>query len=111
MVYGPTRSTATSWKGKPLVRDSEGYPCIAVPDPSKASGKQLQRVWFPDGPPPTNVQNEEAVHDPEGPPEVYEGQLGETLKGLYEFVLKEGTFKDGLVPEIPPMQAWVGYDC
>ena len=42
----------------------------------------------------------------EGPPEAYEGQLGETLKEIYKTALQTGTFGEGPVPEIPPKREW-----
>ncbi|CAK3963085.1 Hypothetical predicted protein [Lecanosticta acicola] len=110
VIRPASSSQATSWKGKPLTRDKDGNPCLQVADSSKPSGRRLERVWFPDGPPPTNVQNEGALLDPEAPQEVYEGPLGRILQGLYGFALTEGKFKDGIVPEVPPKMAWVGHD-
>ena len=79
------------------VEDKKEYPFYMNP----ATNKQ-ERVWLPDGAPGPNP-------DVEAPPETYEA-LGSALKQLYDFVLEQGTFKDGVMPEVPPKREWVNWE-
>jgi len=46
--------------------------------------------------------------DAEAAPEVYADEgWRKALEEIYGYVRQNGTFKDGLVPEIPPLRAWV----
>jgi nucleoporin NUP42 len=36
--------------------------------------------------------------------------LGAALKQVYDFVLENGTFKDGVMPEVPPKREWVNWE-
>lgn len=76
-------------------------------NPRDPTQKKKVRIWFPTGPPQMKD-----FSDAEAPEGTYEGQLGETLKSLYEFVKADGTglFKDGVMPEIPPKREWVGWE-
>lgn len=65
------------------------------------AGKQ-ERIWMPDGAPGPNP-------DVEAPPEVYEA-LGSALKQVYDYVRDAGSFKDGIIPEVPPKREWVSWD-
>ena len=49
-----------------------------------------------------------ANSDAEALPAVYADEgLKRALEEIYGYVRQNGTFKDGLVPEIPPLRAWV----
>jgi nucleoporin NUP42 len=98
----------TAFKGRPVtyqrlekkegkVEDKKEYPFYHNPSTNK-----LERIWLPDGPPGPNP-------DVEASPQTYEA-LGEALKQLYDFVRDSGTFKDGLVPEVPPKREWVNWE-
>jgi len=42
----------------------------------------------------------------EGRPEEYT----EAVREAYEYVAKEGRFKDGIMPNVPPKREWVSWD-
>ncbi|KAL1630938.1 hypothetical protein SLS56_004754 [Neofusicoccum ribis] len=83
----------TSWKGQP-VQYMNGNPCYRRPD-----NGQWERIWLPDGAPPENPYSH-------APREAY----GEVLQTAYDHLNKTGTFKDGIMPEEPPMHELVGWD-
>lgn len=58
-----------------------------------------ERIWFPDGPPPFNK-------DAELGDESYD----ENTKAAYQYVLKSGTFKDSIMPLLPPKMEWCSWD-
>ena len=111
--FGRQTSTAsgqriTAFKGRPVtyqrlekiqgkIEDKKEYPFYHNPSTNK-----LERIWLPEGPPGPNP-------DVEASPETYE-VLGAALKQLYDFVRDSGTFKDGLVPEVPPKREWVNWE-
>ena len=86
----------TAWKGQP-VQYINDYPCYLHP--------QDQRTWvrinFPDGPP-----DEATLRDSEGKSEEYTPEIA----AQYEFFLKNGYFKDGLIPPVPPKREWISWD-
>ena len=61
-----------------------------------------ERVWHPDGPPGPNP-------DVEASDQTYE-VLGQALKDAYDYVRETGTFKDGIMPEVPPRRGWVEWE-
>ncbi|OMP86046.1 Nucleoporin-like protein 2 [Diplodia seriata] len=83
----------TSWKGQP-VQYMNGNPCYRRPD-----NGAWERIWLPDGAPPENPYCY-------AKPEVY----GEVLKEAYEYLNRTGTFKDGIMPEEPPMHTAIRWD-
>ncbi|KAL1303227.1 hypothetical protein AAFC00_006643 [Neodothiora populina] len=88
----------TNWKNAPVqYMGDAGQP--SAPYYRKADGS-WERIWLPDGPPPPNPD----LQDPR--PEVYDA----ILEAAYAFVRETGTFKDGVMPEIPPMREWIRYD-
>ncbi|OTA37373.1 hypothetical protein BTJ68_03067 [Hortaea werneckii EXF-2000] len=88
-----------TWKGQPVLYDEQNQPTIQNPQTGKA-----ERIWHPNGPP----QNPNPYA--EAPPEKYMGELGAVLKEVYDYVNETGTFKDGLMPEIPPKREWMRWD-
>lgn len=97
----------TTWNGHP-VRQEGSLTYYEVPnhDAKDRNAKKRVRIWFPTGPPETK----DASYAEAASPEVYEGQLGATLKSLYEFVATNKAFKDGIMPEIPPKREWITWD-
>ena len=84
----------TSWKGKPVIYEKdEPY--------FKRSDGALERIWFPDGPPPPAP-----TKNPEAPDEAYD----EATKDNYMYMREHGAFKDGVMPELPPKREWVDWD-
>ncbi|KAL0260052.1 hypothetical protein SLS55_005797 [Diplodia seriata] len=81
------------WKGQP-VQYMNGNPCYRRPD-----NGAWERIWLPDGAPPENPYCY-------AKPEVY----GEVLKEAYEYLNRTGTFKDGIMPEEPPMHTAIRWD-
>ncbi|KAI7542377.1 hypothetical protein KC316_g15305 [Hortaea werneckii] len=88
-----------TWKGRPVLYDEQNHPTIQNPQTGKS-----ERIWHPDGPP----QNPNPYA--EAPPEKYTGELAAVLKEVYDYVNETGTFKDGLMPEIPPKREWIRWD-
>lgn len=70
--------------GSPAVRNRDGG---------------YEKIWFPNGPPPYNKDTElpEAVCD-------------DDIQKSYEFARATGTFKDGIIPLIPPKREWCLWD-
>ena len=69
--------------------------------PNRATGKD-ERIWLPNGAPGPNV-------DVEASAETYQA-LGAALKEIHDFVQQNGTFKDGIVPEVAPKRERVSWD-
>ena len=82
----------TKWKGKPVqyVEDDACY---------RDNDGTLKKIWFPDGPPVFT----KAV---ELPDDAYD----ETTKENYKYLKDHGTFKDGLMPELPPRREWCNWN-
>lgn len=81
-----------SWKGMP-VRYFDDEPCY------KGSGGDWQRVWFPDGPPVF-------TKTVDLPDEAYD----EATKENYKYLKQTGTFKDGIMPALPPKREWCSWN-
>jgi nucleoporin NUP42 len=58
-----------------------------------------EKIWFPDGPPPHNKWAE-------AEPEKYT----EEVKTAYENARRNGVFDGGVIPLVPPKQAWCQWD-
>lgn len=86
------------WKGRPVQYNGDSVPFYQHP----GTGKR-ERIWIEKGQPPSHP-------DFEGVIEAYEGERGTMLKTIYDFLGETGTFKDGLVPEIPPKRDWIRWD-
>lgn len=82
----------TKWKGNP-VQYIENDACYQDNDGI------LKKIWFPDGPPVYT----KAV---ELPDDAYD----ESTKENYKFLKDHGTFKDGLMPELPPRREWCNWN-
>ncbi|KAL9613077.1 MAG: hypothetical protein Q9167_002376 [Letrouitia subvulpina] len=81
-----------TWNGQ-IVTYVDGDPYVAASDGGRA------RIFFPDGPPVFNKT-------PELPDEMYSA----ATKEAYQYVMQHGTFKDGVIPELPPKRAWCTWD-
>ena len=81
-----------SWKGKGVSYvDSE--PCYQGVDST------WQKIWFPDGPPVFRKTTDL-------PDESY----NETAKDDYQYLKEHGTFKNGIIPELPPKREWCSWN-
>ena len=81
-----------TWKGQPVTyRDGEPF--------TKAGDGGWARIFYPDGPPVLNKTQEL-------PNEMYD----ERTKDAYQYVMQHGTFKDGVIPELPPKREWCNWD-
>jgi len=81
-----------TFKGKRVVyKDSE-------PGTQSFDGT-WQKIWFPDGPPPYNKWAEVE-------PEKYT----EEVKTAYQNARRNGVFDGGVIPLVPPKQAWCQWD-
>ncbi|KAL8797517.1 MAG: hypothetical protein Q9195_000333 [Heterodermia aff. obscurata] len=81
-----------TWKGKPVTYDD------SVPYVRSQDG-ELEKIHFPNGPPSLNKS-------PELPDELYD----EATKENYRFMMAHSTFKDGLMPNLPPKREWCKWD-
>ncbi|KAE8390210.1 hypothetical protein BDV23DRAFT_172545 [Aspergillus alliaceus] len=95
-VRDPMTKRLSSWKGQP-VKYIENSPCYLHPQDRQT----YVRIFFPDGPP-----EEASLRDATGKPEEYTPEVIEQ----YEFFVKNGYFKDGVIPSVPPKTEWVSFD-
>lgn len=86
----------TSWKGRP-VKYIDGEPCYQHPNDPQT----FVRIFFPDGPPPP-----ENSKDAVGKPEDYTPEIEEA----YRYAKEHGTFKNGIIPAVPPKMEWCSFD-
>ena len=81
-----------TWKGKPVTY-IDNDPCF------KGDDGHWEKAWFPDGPPVlTKVK--------ELPAEAYD----KNVKESYKFLKEHGSFKDGILPDLPPRKEWCSWD-
>ena len=80
-----------SRKGKQVSYIDE-KPCVRRPN------GDWERIWFPEMP---SAQKDEAT---------LAGQFTEALKEDYRYLQEHGTFRGGLMPELPPKQEWNSWD-
>ena len=86
------RGLLRSWNDKPITFiDNE--PCYKRPDGS------WEKVWFPNGAPVFNKT-------PELPLEMYD----EGTKENYMFLREKGSFRGGVMPDLPPRREWCRWD-
>lgn len=91
------------FKNKPVVykkiheEDKDEVPIAGLKRPDG----HWEKIIFPDGPPPVN-------RDAAMSPEHYTGN--DALKAQYVYAAQHGSFKDGKMPMIPPMQEWCSFD-
>lgn len=95
-VRDPMMKRLTMWKGQP-VKYIENAPCYLHPQDRQTP----VRIFFPDGPP-----DQVSLRDAQGKAEEYTSEV----TGQYEFFLKNGFFKDGVIPSVPPKTEWVSFD-
>ena len=75
------------------VRYFDDEPCY------KGNDGDWRRVWFPDKPPVF-------TKTVDLPDEVYD----EATKADYRYLKQTGTFKDGIMPALPPKREWCSWD-
>jgi nucleoporin NUP42 len=122
------RGLLTLWHGRPVIY-------ITPPNPPSAPGGEeppalppypcykradglLERINFPNGrklvsqnavPGTSAAEGQVGQADQsgvEGRPEEYT----EAVREAYEYVAREGRFKDGIMPNVPPKREWVSWD-
>ena len=81
-----------TWNSKP-VSYIDDEPCYSGNDGN------LQRIWFPDGAPAF-------VNSAGLPDEAYD----DVTKEKYMFLNRTGTFKDGIMPLLPPKREWCNWN-
>jgi nucleoporin NUP42 len=81
-----------AWNGKPVQLMDNEY-CY------KGNDGSWIKIWFPDGPPIFTKAMEL-------PDEVYDEKTRES----YRYLREHGTFKDGLMPELPPRREWCNWN-
>ena len=80
------------FKGKPVVY-KENEPGIQNRDGT------WEKIWFPDGPP--------AYY---GATELDDKAYTEETKQAYLYMREKGSFKDGMMPLLPPKREWCLWD-
>ncbi|KAL5043552.1 hypothetical protein BDW71DRAFT_187923 [Aspergillus fruticulosus] len=95
-TYNPMTKKLQTWKGQP-VQYIDNVPCYLHPQDRKT----YVRIFFPDGPP-----DAASLRDAQAEPDQYTPKVTEQ----YEFFVKNGYFKDGLIPSVPPKTEWVSFD-
>ena len=91
-VQRDSQGKITSWKGMP-VRYFDDEPCY------KGNDGSWQKVWFPDGPPVF-------TKTVDLPDEAYD----EATKANYRHLRETGSFKDGIMPALPPKREWCNWN-
>ena len=91
-IQKDSEDKVTSWKGMP-VRYFDDEPCY------KSNDGNWQRIWFPDGPPVF-------TKTVDLPDEAYD----EATKENYKHLGQTGTFKDGVMPALPPRREWCSWN-
>jgi nucleoporin NUP42 len=82
-----------TWKSKSVIY-VDNKPCF-----ERSQDKKMERISYPDGPPPYNK-------DTELPESMYD----EKTKDAYLFMRDKGYFKDGWMPNLPPRREWCKWD-
>ncbi|KAH0542088.1 hypothetical protein FGG08_003468 [Glutinoglossum americanum] len=82
-----------TWKTKPVIY-VDNKPCF-----ERGHDKKMERISYPDGPPPYNK-------DTELPESMYD----EKTKEAYLFMRDKGYFKDDWMPNLPPRREWCKWD-
>ncbi|KAI9868396.1 MAG: hypothetical protein M1813_005839 [Trichoglossum hirsutum] len=82
-----------TWKSKPVIY-VDNKPCF-----ERSRDKKMERISYPDGPPPYNK-------DTELPESMYD----EKTKEAYLFMRDKGYFKDDWMPNLPPRREWCKWD-
>ncbi|KAK4497481.1 hypothetical protein PRZ48_011932 [Zasmidium cellare] len=96
-----------TWNGHRVLQEGTlTYYEIPAPNPKDRHATKKVRIWFPTGPP----EAKDASYAEAASPDVYEGQLGQSLKELYEYVATNLAFKDGVMPEVPPKREWINWE-
>ncbi|KNG80835.1 hypothetical protein ANOM_011217 [Aspergillus nomiae NRRL 13137] len=95
-IRDPMTKRLSTWKGQP-VKYIDNNPCYLHPQDRQT----YVRIFFPDGPP-----DQASLRDATGKPEEYTPEVTEQ----YEFFVKNGYFKDGVIPSVPPKTEWVSFD-
>lgn len=95
-TQNPMTKKLQTWKGQP-VQYIDDVPCYLHPQDRKT----YVRIFFPDGPP-----DAASLRDAQAEPDQYTPEVTEQ----YEFFIKNGYFKDGLIPRVPPKTEWVSFD-
>lgn len=70
-----------------------------VPYCTSARDGALERIWFPEGPPPHNPDTEDA-----------EDKYDDRTQSAYKVLAETGAFAGGIMPEVPPKWSWVRWD-
>ncbi|MCJ1450702.1 hypothetical protein MMC28_001035 [Mycoblastus sanguinarius] len=91
-VQKDSQGRIRTWEGK-AVSYIDSEPCY------KGSDGSWQKIWFPDGPPVFKKTIEL-------PDEAYD----DTTKESYRFLKQNGTFKDGIMPDLPPKREWCSWN-
>ncbi len=98
----PNTNRLTSWKGHPVIyKGTEPY--VRHPLSATEPGVREEKVWFPNGPPPYNVDNELG---PDG--KLIEYSIED--ENAYAIAEATGRFPGDKCPRNPPRLDWVRWD-
>jgi nucleoporin NUP42 len=95
-IRDPATQKLTSWKGR-RVEYKDGNPRYLHP----SDNKTWVRIFFPDGPPEVATLRDCSDKDENYTPEV---------TAQYEEFVRNGFFKDNVIPSVPPKSEWVSFD-
>ncbi|KAL4951448.1 hypothetical protein BDW69DRAFT_39128 [Aspergillus filifer] len=95
-IPNTNRRQLTRWKGQP-VKYIDKEPCYLHPE----DGKTWVRIFFPHGPP-----GQAELQDAQAAAEKYTPEI----LAQYEYFVQNGTFKDGIIPAVPPKTEWVSFE-
>ncbi|OKL58214.1 hypothetical protein UA08_06472 [Talaromyces atroroseus] len=95
-IRDPATRKLTSWKGRP-VQYKDGNPRYLHP----SDNKTWVRIFFPDGPPEVATLRDCSDKDENYTTEVTE---------QYQDFVRNGFFKDNIIPSVPPKTEWVSFD-
>ncbi|RMZ87600.1 hypothetical protein DV736_g5172, partial [Chaetothyriales sp. CBS 134916] len=80
------------------------YPCYKRPDK-----QDVEKIWFPEGGNDAQVRhlNKDSKRKDL---EAEDDEYTEEVKEMYKYLKREGAWRGGKVPLVPPMRQWVDYD-
>ncbi|KAF2835831.1 hypothetical protein M501DRAFT_997503 [Patellaria atrata CBS 101060] len=81
-----------TWKGRPVkYEDGKAF--------YRREDNELERIFFPEGPPPQNPYTEEL-------PDAYTDKV----EVAYEYLINNDSFQDGVMPDVAPKREWLRFD-
>ena len=91
LAYKDVNGKLSSWKGRPVVYVGT-EPTLKRPDGA------LEKIWFPD-PPKWNKEQDVPVEE-----------YDKTVKEDYRYMGINGSFRNRIMPDLPPKREWCSWD-